>query len=250
MGIKLSLLCFILLMLNSCQPKKDYESIAKYIYSFNFCDTFDINQVDNFKQLIEYRTKNNSNSFLGVFFNLDKLEISDDSGNYKCTLPLFDFKVTDHLSCKESPRLKLNLNNTNFTVTENYLFQKDIYTFEYSNLKEFDSFIVKYCIKVFGEKQINNNRFETYWNNIIINDSISFKTKLFPVLNSMYRNYIKTCISYPNFNFSLDRNKKIKDYFSEVTIYDYDIPPIKEKIKFTPPSIVEIKKICLHSKQT
>lgn len=229
----IALIFLVFFTINSCKPKKEYESIAKYIYCFHEnVSIININQIDTKKQLDSFEIKNKLNTVYGVYFDLDKFEITNDTGNYKCIIPLFDYVECNLIACKTSSSLKLTLNLTNFTVNDSI--------YHYNNLKKFDTFIDLYVRKISKYNDIAFT-FDSRWNRIIINDSISFKKQLFPVLNSMYKSYLKVCLdTTSNLYFSRDSKGNIKDFYTEIHGYDYDLPPLNPKSKFkfkTPKSI-------------
>lgn len=223
--MKLSIVIFssILCLISACQPKKDYVSMAKYFYTNYNAKAINIDSVDNYNDLIK---DNKPSGIYGIQYDLDKLELSNDTGNYNLIIPFFEFRNTDP-ACRERPSLKVKLSDSNFIAND--------LIFEYHKLSKFDSFIRNYCDDAFKHRI---ELFNTKWNNVIISDSISFKTKLFPVLNTMYKAYLEKCMQNPNYKFSRGRFGQIKDFYTEVTPYDFDIP-IKSTIIFTPPKIVE-----------
>ncbi len=216
------IICFTL---NSCKPKKDYESISKFIYQLGNVEVFNIDSIDHKRELDSF-VKYNYSSNYGVYYDLDSFKISNDSGKYECKLPLFFYGLTDP-ACRESPTLKLKLLKDSFNLNDTF--------FYYDKMKEFETYLNLKLKIVFKTREF---QYYSKWNEILINDSTSFKKQLFPVLNTMYSTYLSLCLADSNLNFSRSSKGNIKDFYTEVTTRDVSPPAIKSTIQFTPPKIV------------
>lgn len=219
------LIFIVCITLNSCKSKKNYESVSKFICQLENVKVFNIDSIDN-KSALDSFVKYNYSSNYGVYYSLDSFKISNDSGKYNCKLPLFFYALTDP-ACRESPTLILKLFKDSFKVNDTF--------FYYDRMKEFEKYLNSKLKKVFKTRE-----FEYYskWNEILIDDSTSFKKQLFPVLNTMYSSYLLLCLSDSNMHFSRNSKGDIKDFYTEVTIRDVSPPAIKTAIQFTPPKIV------------
>ena len=205
----------IILMLLSCNRTNEISKYSKFIFNFYGIKPINIGEVDSYSDLINSK-EFCPNCIYGIYFDLDKFKITNDSGKYTRIIPLIFPKQENNSLCKVYPALTLYIKDENIII-------KNWNSFHYTQILNFERTIDTYCMRRFTRKELS---FESRWNNIIINRDSSFKKYLFPVLTSMLNSYLNFCIkNEKNAHFSRDAKGNIKDFVFEVDSIDLNISP-------------------------
>lgn len=211
----------IILMLLSCNRSNEISKYSKFIFNFYGIKPINISEVDSYNDLINSK-EFCPNCIYGVYFDIDKFKITNDSGEYARIIPLIFPKQENISLCKEYPALTIYLKDENIII-------KNLNSFHFTQMLQFERTIDTYCMRRLTRKEFS---FESRWNNIIINRDSSFKKYLFPVLTTMLKSYLNFCIkNEKNAHFSRDAKGNIKDFVFEIDTVDLNIPPINPNRK-------------------